>query len=274
MRIAPRLRCSFSTRANLTYPSPNSPKPIPGATATLASLRRNFENPNVLHPLDTNDPVRDSEQINVGLIVADMVVAEKRIERLQKAVKSGAIAGAIGGGITLSFTDKIIVQENHFEGNKATCKSSGGWAEGKIVGVVMQMISKSQNIGYLVPVSMVQHFIDDMKDGEYNGFGELGIGTQKLENPAMRRYYGLDDNISGKLIDKILAPFYCMGFFKAPRKRMIISYVMIFFIVSFIVSASKISQPWHGIIDLGVVVGLSLGILSLLFLGFNKLRST
>jgi len=84
--------------------------------------------------------------------------------------------------------------------------NSGGPAlsEGKIVGVVMQHISKSQNIGYLVPVDMVKHFITDMKDGKYDGFGELGIGTQKLENPAMRRYYGLDDNISGKLIDKIV----------------------------------------------------------------------
>ena len=84
--------------------------------------------------------------------------------------------------------------------------NSGGPAlsNGKIVGVVMQVITKSQNIGYLVPVSMVQHFIEDMKDGKYDGFAELGIGTQKLENPAMRRYYGLDDNISGKLIDKIV----------------------------------------------------------------------
>ena len=84
--------------------------------------------------------------------------------------------------------------------------NSGGPAlsDGKIVGVVMQVISKSQNIGYLVPVSMVQHFIADMKDGKYDGFAELGIGTQKLENPAMRRYYGLDDSVSGKLIDKIV----------------------------------------------------------------------
>lgn len=84
--------------------------------------------------------------------------------------------------------------------------NSGGPAlsDGKIVGVVMQVISKSQNIGYLVPVSIVQHFIEDMKDGKYDGFAELGIGTQKLENPAMRRYYGLDDSVSGKLIDKIV----------------------------------------------------------------------
>jgi len=84
--------------------------------------------------------------------------------------------------------------------------NSGGPAlsDGKIVGVVMQVITKSQNIGYLVPISMVKHFIEDMKDGTYDGFAELGIGTQKLENPAMRRYYGLDENISGKLIDKIV----------------------------------------------------------------------
>ncbi len=84
--------------------------------------------------------------------------------------------------------------------------NSGGPAlsEGKIIGVVMQVISKSQNIGYLVPVSMVKHFIDDMKDGHYDGFADLGLGTQKLENPAMRRYYGLDDNITGKLVDKVV----------------------------------------------------------------------
>jgi len=84
--------------------------------------------------------------------------------------------------------------------------NSGGPAlsEGKIVGVVMQVITKSQNIGYLVPISMVKHFIKDMKDGKYDGFSDLGLGTQKLENPALRHYYGLDENLTGKLIDKIV----------------------------------------------------------------------
>jgi S1-C subfamily serine protease len=84
--------------------------------------------------------------------------------------------------------------------------NSGGPAlsEGKIVGVVMQVISKSQNIGYLVPVSMVRHFIEDMKDGHYDGVADLGLGTQRLENPALRHYYGLDENVSGKLIHKVM----------------------------------------------------------------------
>ena len=84
--------------------------------------------------------------------------------------------------------------------------NSGGPAlsDGKIVGVVMQVISKSQNIGYLVPVNLVKHFIEDMKDNKYDGFADLGLGTQKLENPAIRRYYGLDENASGKLINKVV----------------------------------------------------------------------
>ncbi len=103
----------------------------------------------------------------------------------------------------------------------------------------------------------------------------VGKGYFALHRGFVPRVINRSEQIisNGKLIDKILAPLYCMGFFKAPRKRMIISYVMIFFIVSFIVSASKIVQPWRGIIDLGVVVGLSLGILSLLFLGFKKMIS-
>ncbi|MBD3788982.1 MAG: trypsin-like peptidase domain-containing protein [Campylobacterales bacterium] len=84
--------------------------------------------------------------------------------------------------------------------------NSGGPAlsDGKIVGVVMQVISKSQNIGYLVPVSMVRHFIEDMEDGHYDGFADLGVITQNLENPSLRRYYHLDENVTGKLVDTIV----------------------------------------------------------------------
>lgn len=84
--------------------------------------------------------------------------------------------------------------------------NSGGPAlsEGKIVGVVMQVISNSQNIGYLVPVSMVKHFIEDIQDGMYDGFPELGITTQNLENPTLKAYYGLDEKTTGKLVANIV----------------------------------------------------------------------
>ncbi|HEO97842.1 MAG TPA: serine protease, partial [Epsilonproteobacteria bacterium] len=84
--------------------------------------------------------------------------------------------------------------------------NSGGPAlsKGKVVGVVMQVITSSQNIGYLVPVSMVRHFIEDMQDGRYDGFPELGIVTQRLENPALKAYYGLEEQHTGNLVADIV----------------------------------------------------------------------
>jgi ribosome-binding ATPase len=52
----------------------------------LVYVIRTFENENVLHPLDNIDPSRDFEQINLGLLVADMAIAEKRIKRLKVSV--------------------------------------------------------------------------------------------------------------------------------------------------------------------------------------------
>lgn len=94
--------------------------------------------------------------------------------------------------------------------------NSGGPAlsDGKIVGVVMQVIRSSQNIGYLVPVSLVEHFIEDMKDGRYDGFPELGIVTQKMENPSLKAYYGLEENITGELVADIVYNSPAVGIVK------------------------------------------------------------
>ncbi len=133
------------------------------------------------------------------------------------------------GGSTLSATIGVVsrVEHNSYVHSGESFLSvqvdaavnpgnSGGPAlsDGKIVGVVMQVISQSQNIGYLVPVNIIKHFIEDMKDGEYNGFADLGITSQKLLNPAMRRYYKIDENSSGKLIDKVAVSSSLYGLVK------------------------------------------------------------
>ena len=80
--------------------------------------------------------------------------------------------------------------------------NSGGPAinDGKIVGVVMQQITKSQNIGYLVPAEIVKHFLKDIKDGKCDGFANLGIGTQKLENKTLRDMYKMKESMSGVMV--------------------------------------------------------------------------
>ncbi len=84
--------------------------------------------------------------------------------------------------------------------------NSGGPAisNGKIVGVVMQGITMSQNIGYMVPVNIIQHFLKDVEDGKYDGFPKLGIMTDKIENPTLKEYYKLGEDEGGILVVDIV----------------------------------------------------------------------
>ncbi|CAA6809581.1 MAG: Serine protease identified by sequence similarity putative ORF located using Blastx/Glimmer [uncultured Sulfurovum sp.] len=84
--------------------------------------------------------------------------------------------------------------------------NSGGptISNGKIVGVVMQGITFSQNIGYMVPVDIIQHFLKDVADGKRDGFPKLGIMTDKIENPSLKEYYKLAEDTGGILVVDIV----------------------------------------------------------------------
>lgn len=67
------------------------------------------------------------------------------------------------------------------------------------------------------------------------------------------------------LLRSILAPIFCMGLFGATRKRLIISWAITVMIIGLIISVRLLPQPWRGIVDAGVVVGLAMGIVSTLY---------
>ena len=77
--------------------------------------------------------------------------------------------------------------------------------------------------------------------------------------------------VSGKPLLLLLAPAFCMGYFHATRKRMIVSWVLTTTIVMLVLLLRITPQPWRGIIDTGVVTGLGLGILSLVFFWLQDL---
>jgi hypothetical protein len=95
--------------------------------------------------------------------------------------------------------------------------NSGGpvLVDDKIVGVVMQGISSSQNIGYMVPVPVIRHFFDDLKDGTYDGYPSLGVSLQDMENQGLRKYYQMEDGLSGVLINQIIPGSPADGYLQA-----------------------------------------------------------
>ena len=94
--------------------------------------------------------------------------------------------------------------------------NSGGPAinSGKIVGIVMQGISSSQNIGYIIPTPIINHFLKDSSGGQYTGFPYLGISFNNTENKALRKHYGVANDIGGVLVTNILPFSSADGFLK------------------------------------------------------------
>jgi hypothetical protein len=66
------------------------------------------------------------------------------------------------------------------------------------------------------------------------------------------------------LVHTIFAPLFCMAYFHAPRRRMITSLSVTAGIIVLIILVRLLSQPWRGIVDAGVVVGLAWGLVALL----------
>ena len=62
---------------------------------------------------------------------------------------------------------------------------------------------------------------------------------------------------------KVLAPLFCMALFHSTRKRLITSWIVYAGIVVLIVLVRQTPQPYRGILDAGVVVGLSWGIVAI-----------
>jgi hypothetical protein len=61
----------------------------------------------------------------------------------------------------------------------------------------------------------------------------------------------------------LLAPLFAMGFFFANRRTLITAYALTTGIVILVLLVHRLDQPWRGIIDAGVVIGLGWGLLSL-----------
>ena len=81
--------------------------------------------------------------------------------------------------------------------------NSGGpvLQNGRVVGVAFQAATGLENVGYFIPPSVVRHFLEDVEDGNYDGYPALGATTATLENPAARSRSGMREDESGIRVD-------------------------------------------------------------------------
>jgi len=96
--------------------------------------------------------------------------------------------------------------------------NSGGPAitDNKIIGIVMQGRDDAENIGYIVPTPIINHFLEDLEDGVYDGFPQDGIIIQSMENETLKSMYGLKKSESGILVTYVIPGSPAEGIIK-PR---------------------------------------------------------
>ncbi len=83
--------------------------------------------------------------------------------------------------------------------------NSGGPAinkDGEILGVAMMSLTNASNISYIVPSIIVNTFLEDIKDGVVNGFGDDGTLINYIRNDSVKKYFGLKDD-NGILVTKV-----------------------------------------------------------------------
>ncbi|MBA4501645.1 hypothetical protein [Marinobacterium marinum] len=96
----------------------------------------------------------------------------------------------------------------------------------------------------------------------FMGFAEGYRGFQQNFSPRVAaRIRYLRHNVTP--LRALLAPVFCMGFFHAEKRRRIVTYCLTGGIVGLILLVRLLEQPWRGIVDAGVVLGLSWGLVSL-----------
>ncbi|MCP4746660.1 MAG: serine protease [Desulfobacteraceae bacterium] len=83
----------------------------------------------------------------------------------------------------------------------------------KAVGVAFQGFSGmvAQNVGYMIPVPVIQRFLQDVKDGRYDFYVDLGIQFFPLINTTQRRALGLDRGDYGVMVSEVLRAGACYG---------------------------------------------------------------
>ena len=93
-------------------------------------------------------------------------------------------------------------------------------------------------------------------------------GFQKGYSPrvAARAHYLKEHST---LVRAIFAPIFCMGFFHSTKKRKIVISILVVAITCLVIAFQYVPQPWRGILDVGVVLGLSWGVIATLCFAFK-----
>ncbi|EKX40735.1 hypothetical protein GUITHDRAFT_164606 [Guillardia theta CCMP2712] len=132
----------------------------------------------------------------IGVEDGDFWVGTKALEfgdvpELQQSV---IVVGFPTGGdnlcVTAGVVSRVDVHEYAHSGFNLLCVQ----IDAAVIGVAFQGREDAENVGYIIPCSVVNHFLTDIERNQrYTGFVTLGITWAPLENKHLRDFVGIDN---------------------------------------------------------------------------------
>ena len=118
----------------------------------------------------------------------------------QVSVTEGVVSRVQMGSYTHTQADSHLVVQTDAAINPG---NSGGpvMQDGKVVGVAFQGLREADNIGYMIPTPVIRHFLEDIEDRKYDGFGSLGFTFfAGLHNKAYAEYLKVPPGEQGVVV--------------------------------------------------------------------------
>lgn len=84
----------------------------------------------------------------------------------------------------------------------------------KVIGVAFQGLLDANSTGYVIPLPVIDRFLKDVQDGQYDGYVDLGVKFIPLENVGMRKHYNVQDDAVGALVSNVVVGGTCDGVLK------------------------------------------------------------
>ncbi|NND95882.1 MAG: trypsin-like serine protease [Pirellulaceae bacterium] len=181
------------------------------AMSTDVSISLDGQSERLSGTVEATAPGIDLALIRLETAVADQVTP---LEVASSTPKSGSKIQVFGypkGGESISITEGVVSRREHVRYKYRTyglrtqidaplnSGNSGGpmIADNKIVGIAFSGLSSSNDIGYAIACEEINEFLEDVKDGSYDGKPQLWLHSQTLASKDMRRWLNMPDGSTG-----------------------------------------------------------------------------
>ncbi len=153
-----------------------------------------------------------------------------------------------------------------------------------LIGVIWGLAGVVLLIG--LPLFQLSHFALEIFSFDLQWFHWLALIGMLIFMMYSEGYKGFQKSLSPRVAARakflyhhptilrvVLAPLFCMGYFDIIRRRQIALFILTLGIVIIVFVVRMLEQPWKGIVDAGVVVGLSWGLISIMIFTLQAFTS-